>query len=115
MESEFPFSERFDFVEIKLNKILEHLYTLSMQLVESKKPFLDIQEASKYLSVTKNTIYSWTSKNKIPHYKSGRKIYFSIDELNNWILNKDRKIRSMDEIESLAATKFVVDTPKGKK
>ena len=54
-------------------------------------------------------------KSDFPYYKAGRKIYFSKDELNNWILNKDNKIGSMDEIESLVATKIVVDNIKLKK
>lgn len=115
MTNEFPFSERFEFIEIKLNKILDRVHDLSLQMVDYKKPFINLQEATKYLNVTRHTIYGWTSKNKIPYYKAGRKIYFSIDELNNWILNKDNKIRSMDEIKSLAATKTVVDNIKLKK
>jgi len=115
MENEFPFLERLDFIEIKLNKIFEKLHALSMQLVDHKKPFMDLQQATKYLNVTKNTIYAWTCKSEIPHYKSGRKIYFSVDELDNWILNKNKKIKIMDEIKPLAATKIVIDNMKRKK
>jgi excisionase family DNA binding protein len=78
-------------------------------IVKREKPFLNLNEASDYLGLSKHSIYSYTSRGVIPHYKTGRKIYFSIEELNKWILNKENKIRSMDEIESLAATKMFVD------
>jgi excisionase family DNA binding protein len=114
MQFEYPFSERFDFLELKLNKILDQVHDLGMQIVESKKPFLSMEEATKYLNVTKHTIYGWTHNNKLPYYKAGRRIYFSIDEINNWVLNKENKIRSNEEIKSLAATKIMTDRLKGK-
>ena len=115
MQNEYPFSERFEFIEMKLNKILEKVHDLSLQMVDYKKPFISLEETTGYLNVTKNTIYGWTHNNRLPFYKAGRRIYFSIEELNNWVLSKDNKIRSRDEIKSLAATKIVLDNMKRKK
>jgi len=115
MQEEYPFSERFDYIEMKLNKILDKAHELGLQMVDYNKPFISIEEATKYLNVKKHTIYGWTHNNKLPYYKAGRRIYFSIDELNNWVLSKDNKIRSRDEIKSLAATKIVVDNMRRKK
>ena len=93
----------------KLNRILEKIHEVSLADNRSFRPFIDLEEATSYLNLSKHSIYSLTSRNEIPYYKRGRKIYFSIDELNNWVLQKENKIRSRDEIESLAATKVVLD------
>jgi excisionase family DNA binding protein len=50
---------------------------------------LDIRELSEMLGVTKATIYSWTSQNKIPHVKlSKRLLKFREKEIKNWIAEK---------------------------
>jgi len=47
---------------------------------------LDIDELSEILGVTKATIYSWTSQNKIPHIKlSKRLLKFREGEIREWI------------------------------
>jgi len=68
-----------------------------------------MEEATKYLNVTKHKIYGSTHNTKLPFNKAGRRIYYSIEELNNWVLSKDNKIRSRDEIKSIAARIIVVD------
>jgi hypothetical protein len=55
MQEEYPFSEKFEFPELKLNKILEKVHDLGLQMVEYNKPFISIEEATKYLNVTKHT------------------------------------------------------------
>jgi excisionase family DNA binding protein len=50
------------------------------------KKLLDIVELSEILGVTKATIYSWTSQNKIPHIKlTKRLLKFREDEIMEWI------------------------------
>lgn len=50
---------------------------------------LDIRELSEMLGVTKSTIYSWTSRNKIPHVKlSKRLLKFREREIKDWIAEK---------------------------
>jgi excisionase family DNA binding protein len=50
---------------------------------------LDIVELSEILGVTKATIYSWTSQNKIPHVKLGNRILkFREDEIREWIAQR---------------------------
>lgn len=47
---------------------------------------LDINELSEILGVTKATIYSWTSQNKIPHIKlSKRLLKFRENEIMEWL------------------------------
>ena len=59
---------------------------------------LNIQEASKYLKLAKQTLYSFTSKRAIPFFKKGKKLYFKKIELNSWLT--EGKQLSKAEIES---------------
>lgn len=44
---------------------------------------MDIKEASKFLHIPVNTIYSM--KNEIPHFKVGRRLLFSDRDLYRWM------------------------------
>jgi excisionase family DNA binding protein len=47
---------------------------------------LNINDLSEILGVTKATIYSWTSQNKIPHIKIGKRLLkFRESEILKWI------------------------------
>lgn len=49
--------------------------------------FLSFKEAIDYLKVSKATLYKLTSNREINFYKpNGGKIYFKLDDLDNWIL-----------------------------
>jgi excisionase family DNA binding protein len=62
---------------------------------------LDIGELSEILGVTKATIYSWTSQNKIPHIKlSKRLLKFREKEIIDWITAKSVTINSMSPAEN---------------
>ena len=78
--------------------ILEKLDKLKKILLKKEKPFLTIDEASEYIGLSKNTIYSYTSKNILKHYKlQGRKLYFRIQDLDNFILNEKNEILNAKE------------------
>jgi excisionase family DNA binding protein len=50
---------------------------------------LSVDELSKFLGVTKATIYSWTSRNKIPHIKlSKRLLKFRANDIEAWIAKR---------------------------
>ena len=64
-------------------------------LIEKKKPFLSIDEASQYLGISKNTLYSYTSKGILPFYKmQRRKIYFRIEDIDEFVLNEKNRMKS---------------------
>lgn len=46
---------------------------------------LSVKEASAWLGIPAFTIYSWALSRRIPHYKIGRRVLFSKDELKRWI------------------------------
>lgn len=64
----------------------------------SQKP-LSTEEAAAYLGITRNALYKLTSQRLIKHSKpTGRKIYFSVEDLNEWA--KQNKVRTTFEIEA---------------
>ena len=88
--------------------ILEKLDLIQKNLVEKEKPFLTIDEASKYLCISKNTLYGYTSKGILPFYKpQNRKIFFKVDDLNQFVLDKKNKRISQVEIDEKAVTMIV--------
>lgn len=65
-------------------------------LSKSKKSFIDSKEASEFLGISISTVYKYTFYNIVPHYKTGKKLYFKKEELENWL--NQRKIKSNDEL-----------------
>ncbi|MEZ5013665.1 MAG: helix-turn-helix domain-containing protein [Chitinophagales bacterium] len=45
-----------------------------------------VKQAAAYLDLAEQTIYGLTSRNEIPHYKRGKKLYFLKAELEKWML-----------------------------
>ena len=94
--------------EILIDVIIKKLNAIHNLVLERKKPFLNLEEASNYLRIPKGTLYKYTCKKVLPHHKiQGRKVYFSIDDLNDFILNKKNRISSRKEIEIDAVTSLV--------
>lgn len=46
---------------------------------------LTINEAAVILRKSPKTVYSWTSRKKIPHLKVGGRVLFDADELERWM------------------------------
>lgn len=72
---------------------------------DNSSEFLTIDEASKFLNLAKATVYTLTSAGKIPVIKKGKRLYFTKQELMNW-LKKGRK-KTVEEIEE-EATSYVL-------
>lgn len=91
--------------------ILQKLESIEKILVEKEKPFLTLPEAAEYLGISKNTLYGYTSKQIIPFHKvRGRKIYFKISELDNFVLNSNNRHSSQEEIQEKAATRVLIES-----
>jgi excisionase family DNA binding protein len=101
----------------KLNKSLETFQSaivaavlaVVMPLIEKQskenafinKPFLTLREAASYLDVSERTIYGYISQKKLSHYKPvDGKIYFSIRDLNEFIMNEDRHYKSISQAKN---------------
>lgn len=84
---------------LKVYKKLEELEKLTLL---SAKEMFTIDEASKYLGMSKDYLYIMTCKKQIPYYKpNGKRLYFKKAELNEWL--QRNRVNSVDEAESSAA------------
>lgn len=59
---------------------------------EPAKRLMIADEAAKFLSLSKASIYRLVSERRIPFHKTGGKLYFLENELINWI-KSGRKVR----------------------
>ena len=72
---------------------------------ETQLQMLTIEEAAKFLDVSKHTVYRLTSQHRIKFYKpTGKRIYFDKADLNEWM--KSKAIKSDEEIKA-DATNYV--------
>lgn len=66
---------------------------------------LNLNQATEYLSLSKSTLYKFTSRREIPHFKKGKKIYFRKNELDDWLTQL--RISTKDEIEQEAVNYLI--------
>ncbi len=84
----------------KQDLILEKLQIIEdlIRRWDSQERVLDIQEAAEVLKISKSHLYRLTSRSEIPHFKpTGKKIYFSLNELMEWA--KSSRVKTVDEID----------------
>jgi len=82
-----------------IEKLLQVKNGAQLTTVESDE-FLTIKEASSLLHLSVPTLYSLVSKGLIPNYKKQKRLYFSKNELYNYI--KEGRRKSIYEIETEA-------------
>ena len=83
-----------------IQKLFAKLDRIEKAVIERERPFLSIDEAAEYLGISKNTLYGYTHRNVIRFYKLlGRRVYFKVDDLNDFILNEKNQCESTKEIE----------------
>ncbi|OJW81837.1 MAG: hypothetical protein BGO69_15170 [Bacteroidetes bacterium 46-16] len=73
---------------------LEYLLITTMQRSTSSSPkveVLSIEQAAEFLNLNKTTIYSLVSRRQIPNYKQGKRLYFFLHELTEWIIEGRKK------------------------
>ena len=63
------------------------------QNVQEGKAIMDIYEISEYLSVSRNTVYSWISCKKIPYMKLGRLVRFNRQDIDTWMQENKVEVR----------------------
>ena len=75
-----------ELIESSLVKVLSSQISRSEeQTIQAPPEILHIDQAAELLNLAKATIYCLTSKGKIPHFKTGKKLYFKRSELLEWI------------------------------
>jgi len=73
-------------------------------MMNKKKQFIKVIDASKFLGYSKATLYRYNSRGVLPHYKmQGRRVYFKVDDLDEFVFDKNNRVSSQKEIERKAA------------
>ena len=67
---------------------------------EQPEQYLTIQEAAEFMSLSVPTIYSKVSRCELPVMKRGKRLYFSLKELTEYLRNGKKK--TFAEIEAEA-------------
>jgi excisionase family DNA binding protein len=82
--------------------ILNEIHHLMEQQVQNQKKILNLEEASKFLGISKSDLYKRTSTNSIPFHKpSGKLIYFLREDLEAWMLsNRHSTTKEIKELSS---------------
>ena len=103
MENPFQeLNERLDRIEDLLISVKEHK---SSEPDGVEERLLNVREAARFLGNAVASLYGRTSKNEIPFYKRGKKVYFKKSELLAWI--EQGRVKSQSEI--MLQTKALLD------
>ena len=51
------------------------------------KPWLSVEGISEYLGVSKETIYRWLDRKKIPAHRIGKLWKFKSSEVDKWVMS----------------------------
>ena len=54
-------------------------------LLMSTEPWVSVEDAAKYLSVAKDSIYRWIEHKALPVHKFGRLWKFKLSEVDAWV------------------------------
>jgi len=93
-----------------LDEVFAEILEIRRLLKKKDAPFLNLREAAKYLGLAPATIYQFTSQKRLPHYKmGGRRLYFKKSDLDDFILNEDRRVNSKAEIETKATNEALLN------
>lgn len=87
---------------MELGRKIEELTGKLDSLTGSKKSnpeWMDVEMLREYLPdhPKRPTVYQWSSLNKIPHNKIGKKLYFNKLEIDEWL--KSGRKKTVSEIE----------------
>lgn len=61
--------------------------------------WLSVEEIASHLGVSKETIYKWLEKKKIPSHRIGRLWKFKASEVDTWICNGEAEILNVSSEE----------------
>lgn len=69
-------------------------------MTEMEDRWLSVDEISKYLGVSSDTVYRWIDKHNMPAHRMGRLWKFKKDEVDSWVKAggaADRNKKGSDE------------------
>jgi len=96
----------------EFNKLNQRLDKIESALKGDKstlgKGIYTLTEASEYLNFSKSYLYKLTSTNQIPFYKTGKRIYFKREHLDEYLTRN--YMRSEQETDHLA-NEYIMKNP----
>ena len=93
-----------------MDKTLEKRVEELEQMLFLTKNVLSIDEASKFLNLSKSYLYKLTSGNLIPHYKpQGKMLFFERADLEAWL--RQNPIKTQAQIEQEAQKYILSNRP----
>jgi excisionase family DNA binding protein len=78
-------------IESSLKRLITPQHTDNQ--LHTKNQLLNISQVAEYLSLSVPTIYGLVSKSQIPSMKRGKRLYFSLDEITEWVKSGRRKTK----------------------
>jgi excisionase family DNA binding protein len=63
------------------------------------EPWLSLEEIARHLAVSKETIYRWLAKEKIPAHRMGKLWRFKPSEVDEWVRRGDARDKSVKQEE----------------
>lgn len=93
-----PFSEILNLISDQVaEKVLKNL---TPSTSSSEDTFINIDETSKLIDLTKPTVYGLVHKNKIPYHKKGKRLYFLKSEILAWLKSGKHQTKSELEVQA---------------
>jgi excisionase family DNA binding protein len=91
----------FELILARLDRIEKAIASLNnTNPIQVNNAPMDVKDLSEYLKLSVSAIYKLTSTSEIPHYKSGKRLYFKKEEIDEWIFSN--RIKTRDDIENEA-------------
>lgn len=72
-------------------------------IADGSDSLLNINDAAAFVGLKPSWVYQLTSMRKIPHFKRGRKLFFSKSELAQWLL--ENRVKTISELDREAETR----------
>lgn len=92
----------FENLPLAVEKLTAMVAQLQKTIEKMQQPetdrFLDIDEASKFLHLTKGTLYIKVSRGEVPHFKRGNRLYFSLGKLTEYL--EKGSVKTREEIKA---------------
>lgn len=84
----------------KLEREVKQLAEVAVRESKEEDAILNVEQAMELLGLRKSTIYTKVNRAEIPHMKRGRRLYFSLNELKNYL--REGKRLTDEEVERQA-------------
>lgn len=76
----------------QINEKLDNIQKIMDEQLKQQKRFMNLNQAADYLDLSPSYLYKLVSKGAIhAHKPNGKKIYFSREELDKWVMDAVEK------------------------